>query len=658
MKRNSSCRQTMTAALLASSLLSGQLQAIPLPSEDFKLDRGIANAVANHSKLKYAAITKDHESNVLYVSPAGQKVQGGQFEQTSALECSRYRQLYELTYTLPSSNAQALEMALAGESTGPYFDLLYFHYAFFHDFIIEAYASSKKILQWRDEHGQELAEIATLEAEISFVEAQIEPLQSKVQSLQSELNVAMLALIQTTPGTPAHDSATRNFQEVQARVSPKIEEHQATISTHQANLLEKKLQRDIKQANLDVTKPLGFDEAARLAGEARRAMSDLNDDANKAHKTLVSALNVVDQKTVGYANAWFTVWDDEQAALQAILSNHGSRYNAQRLPIFNAKFKKNTPKESEQIMERSPQNDPVIGADTEYGQFNTAGLDLSASALRFPAMAFGTMPHRQTGASVKIGKPEKDLGSAAEQGFRSLVTQGLYCSGEGERQRTQMVWNTKDGYRVSFPRVLLPSSRSTNVIAQPVKLSYEYYQKTDPIAVSCQLTIDKFERFARDAGNTRFLFWGKKWDKARMTQINNNGLSCHKEINPQAGAVAVDEKKAEEIYQSLMQDMAADYILNFASSYAVAATQPTGNILPDSDWYSGKVGPAMRALCQGNIYCQITDVVFVALENLIQVNSGKVDHVDSKFGTISRNYSERSYTKVDGESIIKVEVRL
>lgn len=649
--------RTLTAAVLAAALFTGQLQAIPLPSEQFQLSRPIATAIANHPLLKYTSITKDHATDTLYVSPAAQKVQGGQFQQTASTECTRYRNLYELTYTLPPSNARAMEMAIAGESTGPYFDLLFFHYAFFHDFIIEAYQSSTKILQWRDQHAQQIAQIGAINATISSLTAQMTPIQQQIDAYQNEINLAMLAVVQATPGSPAYESAMENFQSVSNRVRPLIEQLQAEKAGFQTELTRKQLERDILQATLDSTKPLGFDEAAQLAGQARRAMNELNNDANEAHKVLVAALNEVDQKTVGFANAWFTVWDEEEAALNSILGAHNSPYSARRLPLFNAKFKKNPAKEEDQIMERSPQNQPVIGADAEYGQFSSVGLNLAGTS-RFPPMPFGTLKSIVTGAEIKFAKPQVDLGSAAEEGFKTLVTQGLYCSGEGERNRTQLVWNTKDGYAVSFPRVLMPSSRSTNVIAQPVKLSYEYYEKTDPIAVSCNLIIDKFESFVRDAGNTRFLFWGKKWDNSTMTMINNNGLSCHLEINPQAGTPQADAAKANEIYQSLMQDLAADYILNFASSWQVTTTKPTGSILSDSDWYTGKVGPAMRTLCGGNFYCQIVDVVFVALENLIQVNSEQVNAVDHKTGTITRNYSERSYTKKDGSSIIKVEVKL
>jgi hypothetical protein len=646
----------MAGLVLSSYLASGSAQAIPLPSEDFSLDPAVARAIAHDPLLKYSGIFKDHATNVLYVGPAAQKVQGGQFQQVAALECSRYNRLYDLTYTLPPSNERALAMARAGETTGPYFDHLYFHYVFFHDFIIEAYNSSLKILEWQEEHTAEIAELGELKARVDNLEGLKAPKQEKIDELDLEIKKAELAVLRAeTPA--AYDDAVAKLDEVTARNSPQIEALEDEIADIDADLYELTLERDILQATLDATKPLGFDEAAELASKARRAMNDLNVDANEAHKHLVAALNEVENKTVGYANAAYTVWDNEQSRLGRILANNRQPYTAQRLPLFNAEFTKLSIKEHEQIMERSGEGDEVIGADAEYNNISTVGLKVPSSSQSFPKMAFGSMADTATGAILDIGKLMQKPRDE-EFGFRALVTRGLYCSGRSERTIKPTRWSVRDGYAVSFPRVIPPRQNQKNVIAQPVKLTYEYYQKTDPIGVTCTLDISKFERFARDVGNTRFLFWGKKWDHASRTRINNNGLACTTDINPQTGKPSVDKDRALDIYQMLMQDMAADYVLNFASDYDVIATQPTGDILPEGSKYTEKVGPAMQALCGGNLYCQIANVTFMALENIIDVSRGDVSRVDTQSGSITRKYSERSYTKVKGESTFKVEVSL
>ena len=657
MKLRRSKQNALSMLTVASMLTSMPGYATPLPSEDFHLDGPTAQEIARHPILKNSKFFKDHASNVLYVGPASQKVQAGNFEVIAPLECSRYQSLYELTYKLPATNQAARDMAERLESTGPYFDMLFANYYIFNDLIRRALVAALSIQDWQDDHRDEIAAIAILAARIDNIEAQVTPLEEQIEALEQERRVAQLEIFNHDPGTPSYDEALAAYQQVNDRVRTEIRDINSQIASLNRDLLPLQLERDIKQADLDATKPLDYDDALELASRARRVMADLNADATRAHGTLVSALNAVESKTVGYANAWYTVWDNEQSALQGILSRHGSRYNAQRLPIFNVSFLKNHLDDQSSSQVKDPDNVSAVGTESLVSNVSNFGIRMTESSHRFPPQAFATMKDRRTGAAVDIGVRERNP-SEDRFGFKTLVTQGVYCSGKNQRSTGVLNWTLKDGFKTTIVHTLLPSRRTTPVLAQDVKAQYSYYQKTDPIAVLCQLHVSKFESFARDVGSNRFLFWGKKWDKAERDRINNNGLSCKIDVNAQSGVPQVDEAKAQEIYQSLMQDLAADYILNFASDYDVMATEPTGSILTENGQYSKKVGPAMMTLCGGNYYCQIANVVFLALDQLIDARSGEVERVDTQNGTMTRYYSQRSYTTVKDESLITVEVRL
>jgi hypothetical protein len=66
----------------------------------------------------------------------------------------------------------------------------------------------------------------------------------------------------------------------------------------------------------------------------------------------------------------------------------------------------------------------------------------------------------------------------------------------------------------------------------------------------------------------------------------------------------------------------------------------------------------MTTLCGANVYCQIANVVFTALDELIEARSGKISREDTQRGTMTRSYSERSYTIAKDESLSTFEVRL
>ncbi len=657
MKLSPSSHKVLSCMTLLGMFSASIGSATPLPSRSFQLSGPAAQAVANDPLLKTTKIMRDHATNALYVSPASQKVQSGNFEVVAPVECPRYNSLYELTYKLPATNDQARNMAERLESTGPYFDMLYANYYFFNDLIKKAYAASLSIQAWQDAHRDEIAEIDILQARIDNVDARLKPLNDKLAALDEELGLAQLALLRDRPGSATYAQNLAKFEEVSDRAAAETVTINAEKDPLEQERLPLVLEKDILTARLNTTKPMDYEKAVELAGRARSVMTQLNTDASAAHKNLVDALNLVEAKTVGYANASHTVWDAEQSKLQAILSSTNSPYNAQRLPIFNVEFSKiqHGDKSSSTVVDAG--NKTTIAGGHTLSNVSNFGLRPADISSTFPARAFATMKDKVTGVDVDVGVAEKQV-SGTSFGFNTLVTQGVYCSGKNSRTSGSMSWALKDGYRANIIHTLLPTPRTTPVIAQDVKLKYQYHQKTDPIAVVCTLEISKFESFARNAGSSKFLFWGKKWDNAERERINNNGLTCQLDINAQAGTPQVDAARAQEIYQNLMQDLAAEYILNFASDYDVIATEAAGPILTENGQYTKTVGPAMTTLCGANAYCQIANVVFLGLEQLLDARSGKISRVDTQSGVMTRKYSERSYTTVKDESKITVEVRL
>jgi hypothetical protein len=657
MKRNKLTKRAMSCLALTGLMQSFTATATPLPSSKFKLDGPSAAAIARDPLLKSAKILKDHATNVLYVAPASQKVQAGTFVATAPIECDRYRGLYELTFKMPANNQEARAMVDRLESTGPYFDQLYGNYALFTDIIRKAYYAAVNVEAWRAAHLTELEEVGALEIRIANLDAQIRLKDQQLEPLNRELMQANLAMLRTPLGSPERAQAEAAYTAVYNRVIGSINTLEAEKLALNEQRLPLDLERQLLQNALDSSKPMDYDEAMELASKARRAMNDLNSDAATAQSNLVSALDTVETKTVGFATASYTVWGEEQARLAAILAANNSPYAAQRLPIFNVNFIKSSPVSNSSSVVQNSSAEQLIGGQNINKQVSTFGIRAPEANSSFQAGSFAQMFDRVNNKIVDVGIREKKVVDNSFT-FNSLITQGLYCSGKSERDTSVVNWGMKNDLKATLTRTLIPAKRTHPVLSQSVKVKYDYYEKTDPIAVTCSLQIDKFESFARNAGSNRFLFWGKKWDHAERERVNNNGLYCNLDTNAQAGTPQVDSARTQEIYQSLMQDLAADYILNFASDYDVIATQPVGPIMNEGGQYAQSVGPAMTTLCGANVYCQIANVVFTALDELIEARSGKISREDTQRGTMTRSYSERSYTIAKDESLSTFEVRL
>lgn len=359
-------------------------------------------------------------------------------------------------------------------------------------------------------------------------------------------------------------------------------------------------------------------------------------------------------RPIGKAKAGYSIWGDEVNALRTIVNaGSGPRYDVQPLSIFNVTM-------GPTVLDDAPSSSG--GDKTPEDQAKkTSQVTLLAPAL------IGTPTERTTSYKDASGQPVRILGSdphGAEVGvYQAVISQGAYCSASPTLE-TQSVRMAKNDHPQSDDDYLTPHAvyqfklrDNRHLFYQPVELAYDYYVKADPVEVKCVLTVDSFMNYMRNQGNDHILFWGHDWDETTRTAVQNNGLTCTEKNRPvgtSTDAIAAHAQMVDALEERLSQELLSEFILDFAKSWEVRPDPSPVNMQTKSGLEA--VGNGMALLCGSNPYCLVGSIVLKSADELFGAHSGTTSDNSSVTGTLTRDYSEDSFTIQHGTTSITLTV--
>ncbi len=369
------------------------------------------------------------------------------------------------------------------------------------------------------------------------------------------------------------------------------------------------------------------------------------------------ALQAFETTTVGTAKASYSIWGDEEARLRNVLSTYRQResyfrnHTVARLPIHNVRLKK-------------PQNISTQGSISGDLNGNTsialARVGVQSDSLIVTDGEHTTSYPTFTKDNQSVTPESKTLSSDAAGTYNNLVTRGALCTGNSQKRHNWLVKTVfnSGGHQstISF-NVYRFKPRTSNILAQSIALEYDYYVRSDPTGANCTLDINKFRSFITDSGSSGFLFWRTSWSEAQRQQIERSGIICRILLSPSGENPNYKEqaRQVEALRQTMMQEIAAEFILTYAKQWDVSQRQ---GALPKNRDALNIAGGALESLCGTNAYCALGSVALKAGDELFGTHADRVKNRDYLSGTIRRSYDETSWTLSYGQAVIDLLVSL
>lgn len=656
MKKKNSRTQRIIAGAMVLSFSSSPSFALPSPSTGSSsfFDPVTAGQIAADPVLKSVSIFRDHEQKVLYVSPSSSATNTGIYRSIAEPQCETLKQHYQLTYALPPTGTYR-DVALRG-SYSAFFDYVYGNYVF----LRSQFDSYFKSLQTYEEFRKANIELVTKKLQLEGIGQnladRINILRGSIDGYSSRLNNAVvLAGFATADGLPALRKQIEDLTKERDEKVPALEQEAAKLGLEKSsNDIE--LIKVVAEFNAKAPAEASL-EIARIDG----LIASLNTLSSKTLRTSEDSLRSLKLEPVGTASASYSIWNTEESKLRAVVAaSPMNTYAVSRLPIFNVTLKSNAPLATTISNEVEGSIGDVTGATSSSNAFETLGLKLGNGPVAL-SKSFSTV---QTGTSrpVDVNFAEQQLGTGGSGTINAVVSQAAYCSG-GNKPTT--VWVAEPVnipgaalYDIGFSYPVYRERPRTEVVGQSLAFDYSYHIKTDPLAISCTMDISKFQSFIRNAGSSGVLFWKKKWDNSQRTQIQSSGVDCSVDVAPTSPNPTKQLEYADGIRQAMIQDMAADYILNYAKSYQVTTIDPKDPITPDKAEIGRNMGPAIAALCGSNLYCQVGSIVLKSIDEMFGSQKGSYSNTDAMSGKITRKYSERGFTTETGSATTTVSVKV
>lgn len=642
-------------SIIFSLIISQTLLSLPKNSHSAEIKNLAAYAIAQDPLLKGVSIIADDKTDTLYVSPSSKKTQSGVFNPIAMPACDTMNDHYELTYLMPNvSERRYVEFAKKGPYS-PFFDYKLGNYVR-HMEIINSIMQKYSAITEIEEQNSELIKNFT-EIKLAYDEAQKE--YEIAQAAYKELSKRIASLTDQLSST--NDAKERDAIMEEVKEARKIKREEKKERRERYNEARKKLNRLTPKyakirAQLNSTVPNLSEDKNKLA-----SLTAMFDTINKLSLNTFAAnekgLEAFENTTVGVASASYSVWANEEASLREVLTRYAQRgpyfedYQVARLPIHNIRIKK-------------PQN--RITNSSISGNFNgNTSTKLIGTGFTSDSLAITNDSHFSTNPiftkdSLAVRPEIKTLAHDGADNFGNPITRGTFCTGSSKRYgwdvETIIKQHRKED-KIKFTVYGL-KPRQSNLLAQSVALEYEYFVRTDPIAVRCQLNITDFKEKIIDTGSSGFLFWRKDWDESELNQIKDSGLSCELLMSPAGEYYDLEgnRNRLESIRQAMIQEVAAEFILTYAKSWETVQ-QPT-SIPTKKDDAVIRAGVALGSLCGTNMYCAIGSIVLKSGKELFGAQFDNTRHKNYLQGIIRRSYEENSWTVKLGHAVIDVVVTL
>ncbi|MGK5082237.1 hypothetical protein WDW37_02945 [Bdellovibrionota bacterium FG-1] len=599
--------------------------------------------------LAGVSFLEDHDThNILYVTPASRKTQAGGYRPVQSANCDLLSDQYRITYNYPRMVPSEQWASLA--KTGPYspaFDYQYGLSIFYSSALQELGRLLAELNHVHEAHKEIYGEYVAAKEAHETAQAAVTLAKTAFDSYDLKFNdlVSRMALAQTAEERQAIIAQMRALQTERTEQLPSLRDDWKKASG------EEFVSRSRYQTALAAWAP--YDVDTKGVKERMTSLKDIY-ELNRtmtleAFNSAETLLNNFESRIVGVANAGFNVWGTEVADSSAALSQYGndSCFRIVPLPIYNFR------------------------ASTGSSVAELSGADGSGTGL-----GGSKMLHSHVDSGEPMGEIKKDVTYASafrdssgvpllpqisdlKQGAGVLnvpVRMGVYCTGNSTRVAHDLRIKDVNDNDTAI-RTYEYQPKQANKVQQAVSINYDYFAYANPINVSCSLNVVNFSSYARSSGTEGFLFWRHSWDDTQRSTVRNNGVSCQSKEAPSYMDPQQQRKFIDATEQTMMQEVMAEFVLNYAKSYTVtAATSP----IPENDVGGAfnRIGTSMIFLCGGNPYCTIGSVILKSANDLFGNESGSTSNQESFRGSIYRSYARESYRVVPGSAVVNLEIEL
>ncbi len=634
--------------------------ALPDPRRTLMAD-ALKEVYEAQPSIRESKILGDHErQTTLYVGPAARKERAGSFQWIDyAGTCGQLKNLFELSYFMPKGDSSGWPKAARRGSVSPFFD---YHYG-------NAVAQSETLRQLagRVIEGQKLKEkhadlFGPYEESKTLYDAhvaEIEVLNARLSSLDSDVDNAIRG--RERAGTPEEIQAAQEaIAEAKARRTEGRRVVLARLATVEGEFSEVKRRyaaargrvypylRSIEEINKDI-------EGIKSIYRSIQTVS------GEAWTKSVETLAAFRRSPVGLASMSYVLYTDEVASLRSALGDSKFRVNFKSLfssgsydvndiqvvplPLHNVQLEMGVMRTVTQSADASGLNpEDNAAVQTRHPGVTFARITGVASEIEFPVFK------DRSGEQVKpyLTKVRGDEAGVVN----AFVSLGAYCMEDDTAQPVTVEAPTGngDGSVPVMKEVFRPRKAKASV--QEIALKYNYFVKAEPMSVSCSMDVSRSRTLMQQSGSKGFLFWRKSWSSQQITEVRGNGVDCKTQGRPGLGLPEEEKVRIAELEQKLSQEVMAEYVAQYASSWTVHAVTPAQ--VPGKSWDA--VGPSMQLLCGGNLYCQIGNIVWKSAEELFGSRSATTNGHQSLTGHIRRSYSEDSYRIDQGATAYKLSV--
>ncbi len=638
-------------AFVPTAILAATASSTAFALPDFKATsqtlKNISHEAAANPALSGTTILKDSDSDVIYVSPATRKVQAGVFSPTADVDnCEPLQSLYAMTYLVPSAPVEQWPDIAKKGPFSPFFDMNFgneVRYAALADRLV---AATQAEVLFQQSHAVEYSEYIRTKDLFDAKKSVVDTLQSKFDGLDARIDRAMklLEVASTAEEMTSAREALRIAKQERAERFPEFK------VTYRKALDELEGARGpfaaadgtwapYKDKSLDLTK-------------ARQNIEDtlafVNAMSTNAFMASQANLTREENRLVGIAAVTFSLFEKEVDAVRSLPSARNMMVNP--LSVYDVSL-------GGSIEKNSVKSTAVLGANSPNGapttfDFTTVDYGRAAGASETRTTGFPTFANLSGQPFFKtIQAPV-----SGPQTIRSPVSRGAYCTGTRKRQSDPHTVSGNGGATKfnGFRYV----ARTSPLFADSVGLRYKYAVKAEPVNVNCTLKFNLNSDFTRNAGKVTGLFYSRQWDDTTRNAVANNGITCDVANLVPPGPDS-DSRKAliDELTQKYSQEVAAEFILTYGKSWAVATVDSAPIPYSEREKALSKMGTAMLALCGPNLYCQISGLVLKTLDEIFGTTSGNTTRHDEFKVAITRDYRWNGWTEVGGQAAIDLEVK-
>jgi hypothetical protein len=626
------------AILLGLSI--AQAWALPDPRADLtKLTKAV-------SLQGIGKIMGDHEkSTVIYVAPDDMKVTG-QFYQTSAgVSCVDLHNFRSILMKMPEQHEL---QTIYGEDrfVSPYYEVLIANALRSRKILLKIEELRNEAIQLRKDNQESLTEYnRTFQAKENLT-AEYNRLKEQFDNTHRSMMAEISAAQTETERNSVRDTYRPMIKDFNEKLRQSFGIY--TEANHAFSVAVGKWAH--------VRDELGYLE--KLETDMRTTLANYEKTSKEAYDFANVQLNLMSNKIVGRATAAYSLATNKKVELLAErIKEAGLDYNVRHLDIFNVMLNPNIVRlEGEMTIGNLPTYNMVSYQIDPKTQIS---LGTTKRRVNLPATITeeGQEPRD---LSFEVKEFTANAGSA--QSFEMPITVASYC-GQPEMKTKYYTVKTAEGEtvrsKVTYP--VFNENPGRVIYAQNVPLTYNFYQKAEPIEGRCELNITNSSAHIRNSGKKKsggfFRRNTKSWDHTRHDYNKDMGLTCEMVKSPIGSNPEESALINEALEKSLYQDLFHMFIMSYAKEYTITEV-PHTELGADSQFFS-QVGGGVMNLCGKNKYCEFGSIVLKSMDDLVgSRHSGSSSHTQSSTGKIVKDFKLSSYLVSHGSTNVEMTVCL